>query len=306
MGVLNVTPDFVLRRWSPPRPRRGDARTGAVCWPKRRRLDVGGESATRRRPVPKPRRRSRVVPVVEALAAEARVSVDTRKAAVARGGRAGATLVNDVGASLPKSPPSPAPGGRPCTCRASPHDAASPRTTTSSPRSASPSSPRPSGRASAGVTEVWIDPGIGFGKTAEHNWTLAHLDALVATGWRLVGTSRKGFLGRRAGRHRRGRRTAPPDDRLAGSVRDGHLGQRPPRMVGSTTCPPRSSPTGYWRRDQQRRDVRGASVPVKGKWAQGIEPATSVDPEGPLRRLRAPGGYGANHRRESAARREII
>ena len=50
----------------------------------------------------------------------------------------------------------------------------------------------------AGVEEVWIDPGIGFGKAREHNLALlAHLDQLVATGWPVVvGTSRKGFLGR--------------------------------------------------------------------------------------------------------------
>jgi dihydropteroate synthase len=50
---------------------------------------------------------------------------------------------------------------------------------------------------SAGVDEVWIDPGIGFGKTADHNLTLlGAVDRLVATGYPvLVGTSRKRFLG---------------------------------------------------------------------------------------------------------------
>lgn len=49
----------------------------------------------------------------------------------------------------------------------------------------------------AGVPEVWIDPGLGFGKNAEHNWQLvAHLDNLVALGWPVVvGASRKRFLG---------------------------------------------------------------------------------------------------------------
>jgi dihydropteroate synthase len=49
----------------------------------------------------------------------------------------------------------------------------------------------------AGVPEVWVDPGIGFAKTAAHNLSLLrHLDALVADGAPvLVGTSRKGFLG---------------------------------------------------------------------------------------------------------------
>ena len=52
--------------------------------------------------------------------------------------------------------------------------------------------------AAAGVDEVWIDPGFGFGKTAAHNLSLLrHLDVLVATGFPVVvGTSRKAFLGR--------------------------------------------------------------------------------------------------------------
>ena len=65
----------------------------------------------------------------------------------------------------------------------------------------------------AGVDEVWIDPGIGFGKTMEHNLALlAHLDDLVATGYPVVvGTSRKSFLGRLTG-------GAEPEDRVEASV----------------------------------------------------------------------------------------
>jgi dihydropteroate synthase len=50
----------------------------------------------------------------------------------------------------------------------------------------------------AGVGEIWLDPGIGFAKTAEHNLRLLrHIDELVATGWPVaIGTSRKSFLGR--------------------------------------------------------------------------------------------------------------
>ena len=51
--------------------------------------------------------------------------------------------------------------------------------------------------AGAGVAEIWIDPGIGFGKTMQHNLDLlAAIDTFVATGFPvLVGTSRKAFLG---------------------------------------------------------------------------------------------------------------
>ena len=76
------------------------------------------------------------------------------------------------------------------------------------------------------MPEVWIDPGIGFGKTFDHNLALlAHLDELVATGFPvLVGTSRKGFLGAILGASDGGAGPAPVDDRLEGLARHRHLG----------------------------------------------------------------------------------
>jgi len=69
----------------------------------------------------------------------------------------------------------------------------------------------------AGVTEVWVDPGIGFGKRAEHSVTLLrHLGRLVASGHPvMVGTSRKSFLGRLTDREDV---PLPADERLAGSL----------------------------------------------------------------------------------------
>ena len=70
----------------------------------------------------------------------------------------------------------------------------------------------------AGVTTLWIDPGIGFGKTIEHNLTLlAHCDHFVELAEEvgagvLIGTSRKGFLGQL------GRDTLGVDDRLEASL----------------------------------------------------------------------------------------
>ena len=68
------------------------------------------------------------------------------------------------------------------------------------------------------MEEIWIDPGIGFGKTFDHNLELlAGLDALVATGHPvLVGTSRKAFLGHLAAGP--DGTPAPVDDRLPGSL----------------------------------------------------------------------------------------
>ncbi len=71
------------------------------------------------------------------------------------------------------------------------------------------------GRA-AGVSELWIDPGFGFGKTQAHNWLLlAGIDHFVATGVPVVvGTSRKGFLGAAVAASDRVDTPVPPTDRL--------------------------------------------------------------------------------------------
>jgi dihydropteroate synthase len=60
---------------------------------------------------------------------------------------------------------------------------------------------------------IFIDPGIGFGKTVEHNLLLLrHIDKFVASGYRvLVGTSRKGFIGKITGKER-------PADRIFGTA----------------------------------------------------------------------------------------
>src|SRR5437763_1990528 len=67
--------------------------------------------------------------------------------------------------------------------------------------------------AGAGVIDVWIDPGLGFAKTATHNLLLLrHLVDLVATGYPVaVGASRKSFIGRLTS-------DASVDDRLEGSL----------------------------------------------------------------------------------------
>ena len=216
MGVLNVTPDSFSDggRWLD--------RAAAVA--QGRRLfaegadivDVGGEStrpgAT---PVDVTEELARVVPVIEELAGLGRVSVDTRKAEVAEAAvRAGASLLNDVSAAL--SPVAADLGvgwvamhmrGDPATMQRDP----SYDDVVTEVRDFLLD--RADAARQAGVEEVWIDPGIGFGKTAEHNLALLkRLDVLVDTGLPvLVGTSRKSFLGRLTG-------DAPADDRLEPSV----------------------------------------------------------------------------------------
>lgn len=179
-------------------------------------VDVGGEST---RPgaqeVGEAEERRRVVPVVEALAPHVRVSIDTRKRAVAEAAlAAGATLVNDVSASLWEVAAAAGAGwvamhmrGEPPTMQVDPHydDVVS--------EVREHLVARAEAAAAGGVAEVWIDPGIGFGKTGEHNLTLlAHLRELAGTGWPVVvGTSRKGFLGTLTG-------VAEPAERLEGSL----------------------------------------------------------------------------------------
>ncbi|MEO7555601.1 MAG: dihydropteroate synthase [Acidimicrobiales bacterium] len=163
-------------------------------------IDVGGESTRPgAEPVPVEEELRRVIPVVTALAPNVRVSIDTRNAATAEAAiAAGATLVNDVSATLA---PVAAAGGAGFVAM---HMLGDPRTMQAEPRYADVVADvtaflvqRADAAAAAGVREVWIDPGIGFGKTAEHNWSLLrHLGVLVATGYPVViGTSRKRFLG---------------------------------------------------------------------------------------------------------------
>ena len=82
---------------------------------------------------------------------------------------------------------------------------------------------------------IALDPGIGFGKTVEHNLELLRrLDEIVALGFPVVvGTSRKAFLGRLTGRE-------DPHDRVAGDRRDERAGARARRDASSasTTSPP--------------------------------------------------------------------
>jgi dihydropteroate synthase len=221
MGVLNVTPDSFSDggRWLDPEAaiahglRMVDQGADVV--------DVGGESTRPgAAPVAPGEELRRVVGVVEALAPRVRVSIDTRKAEVAEAAvAAGATLVNDVSASL-----------APVAARAgvgwvAMHMKGEPPTMQQRPayddvvaEVRSFLLARALAARAAGVDEVWIDPGIGFGKTPEHNLVLLRrLGELVATGFPVVvGTSRKSFLGRLT--PTAGGRPAPPDDRLEASV----------------------------------------------------------------------------------------
>jgi len=221
MGVLNVTPDSFSDggRWLNPEAAVAHARQmvahGADL------VDVGGESTRPgARPVDEAEELRRVLPVLEALAGSVRLSIDTRKAGVARAAvAAGATLINDVSADLW---PVAAETGVGWVAMHMPADPsvmqrhAHYEDVVAEVRDYLVE--RAERARAAGVTDIWIDPGIGFGKTARHNLLLLrHLDQLVSTGWPvLVGTSRKTFLGTLA--PDRDGSSAPTGDRLEATV----------------------------------------------------------------------------------------
>lgn len=220
MGVVNVTPDSFSDGGVhlDPDVAAGSARRmlaeGAAI------VDVGGEST---RPgsegVSASEELRRVLPVLERLGGEVPVSIDTSKAEVARAAlAAGAILVNDVTAL--RGDPDLAgvvAGADAYLCLM--HMLGTPRTMQAEPRYDDVSSEvaafleeRLAFAVAQGIPEerICLDPGIGFGKTVEHNLELIRrLDVLVALGRPvLVGFSRKSTL----------RTLTGSDDLLAASI----------------------------------------------------------------------------------------
>jgi len=222
MGVVNVTPDsfsdggLFLDAEAAIAHGRELAEQGAEI------LDIGGEST---RPgaeeVSAEEELARVEPVVRGLAAAATVSIDTSKLSVAEAALgAGASIVNDVTA-LRHDPEI---GGL-CAERGAGlilmHMQGDPRTMQANPvyddvvdDVKAFLAERLRAAVDAGVEEerVWLDPGIGFGKTLEHNLELLRrLGELRELGRPLVvGASRKSFIGKVDG--------SDVTDRIGGSV----------------------------------------------------------------------------------------
>ena len=156
--------------------------------------------------------------------------------------------------------------------------------------------------SAAGVSEVWIDPGIGFGKNVQHNLALlGAVDHLCALGYPvLMGTSRKSFLGVISPLPDGS--PAPVDDRGPASlatatwalapgasmirVHDVAASVQAAALVGSDGAARRAASEG------QGREV------MKGKWAAGIPPRnfTWVIKDR-LAVSERPGGFAPNHRK---------
>jgi dihydropteroate synthase len=202
MGIINVTPDSF-----------SDAHLHDAVEHGRRLLadgadllDVGGEST---RPgaarVSPDVELARVLPVVRVLAAAgAAVSIDTTRAAVAAAAvEAGASMVNDVSGGLADAEMLPLVAELDVPYVAMHWRGPSADMQTRAVYDdvvadvCAELSARRDAAASAGIRDVVLDPGLGFAKTAEHNWALLReLAGLRSLGRPLlIGASRKAFLG---------------------------------------------------------------------------------------------------------------
>jgi dihydropteroate synthase len=225
VGVVNVTPDSFSDGGHYLDPEAAVAHGLKLFNQGATFLDVGGESTRPGAlPVPLDEELRRVLPVLEGLVAAgaaARLSVDTSKAQVAaRALGAGATFVNDVTALRGDPDMASLVAARGVDCCLM-HMLGDPRTMQEDPRYDDVVDEvkafledRMQFAVGQGIAEerIVLDPGIGFGKTVEHNLELLRrIDELVALGRPvMVGSSRKSFIGRLTGR--------AVDDRVAGTI----------------------------------------------------------------------------------------
>lgn len=222
MGVVNVTPDSFSDGGRYLDPEAAIAHGIELAEQGAEILDVGGEST---RPgaaeVSEVEELARVEPVVAGLAGTAIISIDTSKVGVARAALdAGASIVNDVTA-LRHDPEI----GALCAEREAGlvlmHMLGEPRTMQENPsyddvvddvKAFLAERLEVAVGMGAAEEKIWLDPGIGFGKTLEHNLELLRrLGELRELGRPLViGTSRKSFLGKIDG--------SDVDDRIGGTI----------------------------------------------------------------------------------------
>jgi dihydropteroate synthase len=224
MGVVNVTPDSFSDGGEAYPPSVAVARGLALNACGADIVDVGGESTRPgAEPVPVEQELARVVPVVEELAGRGVVvSVDTRRARVMEAAiNAGAAIVNDVTALSGDEGSMQVVAGSAASVILM-HMQGEPRTMQLAPQYDNVVQDvsrwlhdRIEACEVAGIApeRIAIDPGIGFGKTVDHNLDiLAHLDFFARLGRPIVlGVSRKSFIARL-------NRNEAPKERVAGSL----------------------------------------------------------------------------------------
>ncbi len=220
-GILNVTPDSFSDGGKWASVEAAAARALELEAQGAELIDIGGESSRPgSAPVPLEDEKLRVLPVLEALAGRLRipVSVDTCKPELARlAVKAGADIINDItGFISPAMIEAAAASGAGAIIM---HMQGEPRSMQAAPVYGDVVSEvrtflaeRAAALAKAGVKRIILDPGIGFGKTLEHNLALlARLAELRALGYPvMLGVSRKKFIGTLAG--------GEPDERLSGTI----------------------------------------------------------------------------------------
>lgn len=226
IGILNVTPDSFSDGGRYASPHEAVEAARRMVSEGAHLIDVGGESTRPgASPVPPEEEIARVLPVVEALAHDGiSVSIDTRKPDVAEAAlAAGACVLNDVTGLRDPAMRALAAGHEATVIIM--HMKGEPQT-----MQANPEYEDVVGEVGAFLLEqaqacvrdgiaperIWIDPGIGFGKTVEHNLALLRATVgLAASGYPVViGVSRKSFLGRLTGEE-------DPTRRLGGSLAAG-------------------------------------------------------------------------------------
>jgi dihydropteroate synthase len=224
MGIVNVTPDSFFDGGRRLDPAKAVTDGAAMAASGADIIDIGGESTRPgARPVSEAEELARVLPVIRGLRREVNVpiSIDTYKSSVARAALdGGADIVNDISALRfdPKMVSLVAAEGVPVVLM---HMQGTPRTMQQEPQYGDVVrevrdflATELYGAMDAGVAPeaIILDPGIGFGKTVEHNLQLLRgLPMLAALGQPLlVGVSRKAFIGKIL--------NSLPDDRLEGSV----------------------------------------------------------------------------------------
>lgn len=228
MGILNVTPDSFSDGGQYVTVEEAVSRTAEMLSEGASIIDVGGESTRPgAEPVSEAEERDRVVPVIEAISdrfPEALLSVDTYKPTVARAAlAAGAHIVNDVTGlrHRPEMAEAAAEAGAPLIVMHSagePGDLTRPREyedVTAQVRDALAQSIETA--VQAGVEQIIIDPGFGFGKSNDDNLRLLNeVDELLTLNRPiLVGVSRKSTIGATLGSPDS---PAPVDERLYGSL----------------------------------------------------------------------------------------
>jgi dihydropteroate synthase len=233
MGIVNLTPDSFSEAGRSLDPADSIARARQLVADGADLLDLGGESSRPGAlPITLEEELRRVVPVVQALAPDVDVplSVDTTKSEVAAAAlRAGVMIINDTSA-LAGDPQMVGLAARTGAGVVLMHMQGSPQTMQVNPRYNDVVvevydflAYRVEWAVSHGIPRerIAVDPGIGFGKTREHNLQiLRSLDRFESLGCAIViGTSRKGLLGSITGRPVTDRATASVVSSLAASLR---------------------------------------------------------------------------------------